>query len=232
MTPRAARCAVAVRSDRPRLAPTPLYATDRIRRMDEIVSRAMAKWPNVPAVYGWLALDARGQWLIKGERIGNPGIVEFIGRNYDRDAQGRWFFQNGPQRVFVDLFYTPYVFRFDPEQGTVLVAQNAIPATRVDGCWIDEHGRVIVATEIGIGTIHDRDVEHFARLFCDHRNGAPDEDTLLATIEAFQVGRAAALFLGWQGQRIPVEPIRSDAVFERFGIVARPQPAAGEEACT
>ncbi|MFL6574046.1 MAG: DUF2946 family protein, partial [Burkholderiales bacterium] len=24
--------------------------------MDEIVARSLAKWPNVPAVYGWLSL--------------------------------------------------------------------------------------------------------------------------------------------------------------------------------
>ena len=71
----------------------------------------MAKWPNVPAVYGWLTLDRRGQWLIRGERVTSPVIAEYIGRNYARDSDGNWFFQNGPQRVFVDLEYTPYVFR-------------------------------------------------------------------------------------------------------------------------
>ena len=69
--------------------------------MDDLVLRGMAKWPNVPAVYGWLSLDRRGQWLIKGERISNPIVTAFIGRNYERDERGCWFFQNGPQRVFV-----------------------------------------------------------------------------------------------------------------------------------
>src|SRR5471030_2084273 len=84
--------------------------------MDDIVIRAMAKWPNVPSVYGWLALDRRGRWLIKGERISNPIVADFIGRNYERDDRGRWFFQNGPQRVFISLGYTPYVYRmaWDP----------------------------------------------------------------------------------------------------------------------
>ena len=77
--------------------------------MDPIVIQAMAKWPNVPNVYGWLTLDRRGNWLIKGDRISNPGVVAFIGRNYGADEQGRWYFQNGPQRVFVTLEYAPYV---------------------------------------------------------------------------------------------------------------------------
>src|SRR5215203_7506911 len=79
--------------------------------MDEAVLRSMAKWPNVPAVYGWLTLDRRGNWLLKGERINNPAIIEFIGRNYEPDAQGRWYFQNGAQRVYVELEYTPMVYR-------------------------------------------------------------------------------------------------------------------------
>ena len=36
--------------------------------MDEMVRQAMAKWPNVPACYGWLGLDARGQWYMRDER--------------------------------------------------------------------------------------------------------------------------------------------------------------------
>src|SRR5690242_20319195 len=92
--------------------------------MDDIVIRAMAKWPNVPAVYGWLALDGRGQWSIKRtapapsasasarlEPVTNPKLIEFIGRNYAHDEQGCWYFQNGPQRVYVTLDYTPFVYR-------------------------------------------------------------------------------------------------------------------------
>src|ERR1051326_6893112 len=38
--------------------------------MDEIVARSLAKWPNVPAVYGWLALDRRGKRRGPGTRGG------------------------------------------------------------------------------------------------------------------------------------------------------------------
>src|SRR5919204_365486 len=80
--------------------------------MDPLVARAMAKWPNVPAVYGWLALDRRGNWLIRStsttqpfERITNAALREFIARNYEADSAGRWYFQNGPQRVYVTIGY-------------------------------------------------------------------------------------------------------------------------------
>ena len=49
--------------------------------MDEMVARSLAKWPDVPAVYGWLSLDRRGNWRIKGEKIGNTALRDFIGRN-------------------------------------------------------------------------------------------------------------------------------------------------------
>src|SRR3990167_6791426 len=90
-------------------------------RMDDIVKQAMAKWPNVPDCYGWLGLDARGDWYMrddrvqvlgaftsgvagaKGSRLLHDKLIAFIQRNYQADEQGRWFFQNGPQRVYVEL---------------------------------------------------------------------------------------------------------------------------------
>jgi len=87
--------------------------------MDREVLDAMARWPQVPAVYGWLALDRRGNWLLRESeggrlgRIGNAALREFIGRNYAADARGCWYFQNGPQRVFVELAYTPWVLHYE-----------------------------------------------------------------------------------------------------------------------
>ena len=83
--------------------------------MDEAVLRGMAKWPDVPDVYGWLSLDRRGNFLLRNEKIGNRALREFICRNYQSDARGRWYFQNGPQRVFAALAYTPLVLHFEGE---------------------------------------------------------------------------------------------------------------------
>ena len=67
------------------------------------ITKANIKWPNVPDVYNWLSLDHRGNWLIKREKIHHQGFIDFINMHYTEDALGRWFFQNGPQRVFVSL---------------------------------------------------------------------------------------------------------------------------------
>src|SRR5256885_15958649 len=86
--------------------------------MDDIVLRSMLKWPDLPAVYGWLSLDRRGNWMIKTaagrfERIAHAAVREFIGRDYASDREGRWDFQNGPQRGVVALDFTPWGYRLE-----------------------------------------------------------------------------------------------------------------------
>jgi hypothetical protein len=126
--------------------------------MDEIVARSLAKWPNVPAVYGWLALDRRGNWLIKGERIGNPALREFIARNYERDQGGRWYFQNGPQRVYVSLAYTPLVVHYEGD----LLLDHCGRAFSPAGVLQDDEGSVLFAGATTVALLDDRDLLRFA----------------------------------------------------------------------
>src|SRR5262245_24786649 len=126
--------------------------------MDEIVARSMARWPDVPAVYGWLSLDRRGNWRIKGERIANAALREFIARNYQADGRGCWYFQNGPQRVFVRLDYAPLVVRYE---GDALVDHCARPF-RPDAFYEDDEGSVLVGGEGTAALLDDRDLQRFA----------------------------------------------------------------------
>jgi hypothetical protein len=126
--------------------------------MDEAVLRGMAKWPDVPDVYGWLSLDRRGNWQIKGEKIGNAALREFISRNYAGDSQGRWYFQNGPQRVFVTLAYTPLVLHFD---GAALIDHCGRPFERLEA-FLDEEGSVLMRGKSGFGLLDDRDLARYA----------------------------------------------------------------------
>ncbi len=138
--------------------------------MDDIVRQAMAKWPNVPHCYGWLGLDARGQWFMRDDRTQAAGpfpaskgsllrhekLVEFIQRNYEVDEQGQWFFQNGPQRVYVELEATPWIWRVASD-GTV--TSHTGRAARVSECFLDEDGRLYLATDAGLGLVHTLDME-------------------------------------------------------------------------
>ena len=126
--------------------------------MDDVVARSLAKWPNVPAVYGWLELDRRGNWRIKGDRITNPAFREFIARNYASDERGCWFFQNGPQRVYVALAYTPFVMHYEGER---LFDHCGAPASALQ-TWVDDEGSVLIRAGRGVGLLDDRDLERYA----------------------------------------------------------------------
>ena len=200
--------------------------------MDEIVLRGMAKWPNVPAVYGWLSLDRRGHWLLKGDRVTNPGIVDFFGRNYSHDDTGRWFLQNGPQRVYVALDYTPYIYRVAPATGTALSVAAHSGATTGDTrtAYIDDAGQMLLDTTLGIGLVHDTDLELLIPRFRDG-GSAPDETALAAALDALQNGRNPGLQLDTGAGLIPVMPMRTADVPAKFGFVARPVQPAGEAEC-
>lgn len=192
----------------------------------------MAKWPDVPAVFGWLSLDRRGHWLLKGERVANPGIAAFFGRNYSHDDQGRWFFQNGPQRVYVALDYTPHIYRITSAPGAALVlaSHSGTAASTITAAYIDESGQLLLETDLGIGLMHDADLETLVPRFSSP-GGLTGEAALAATLDAVQAGRDAALELSLDQTRIPVKPVRAADVPARFGFIPRPVQPAGQEEC-
>jgi hypothetical protein len=188
----------------------------------------MAKWPNVPAVYGWLSLDRRGQWLIKGERISNPTVTAFIGRNYERDERGCWFFQNGPQRVFVQIGYAPLVLRVARAEGAALEleAHTGRRVATVEGAWLDEDGSLLLSTDLGPGLVHDHDLPLVEPAFVDINGNPLAEAVLDELMDLAAQQRTVPLWLRFRERNVKVDSIRSDAVPARFGFVREPQPPA------
>ena len=137
--------------------------------MDDIVRQAIAKWPNVPHCYGWLGLDARGSWYMRDDRVQAAGaflqsrgavlrhakLIEFIQRNYERDEAGCWFFQNGPQRVYVELEVAPWILRLS---GDGLVETHTQRQVQVRNSLVDEQGRLFADTDAGLGLVHTLDM--------------------------------------------------------------------------
>jgi len=203
--------------------------------MDDIVKQAMAKWPDVPNVYGWLSLDRRGVWRIKGDAVTNTVITGFISRNYDHDSEGRWFFQNGPQRVFVELDYTPFVYRIvwnaDPHAPLRIETHTESAVRDIASAWLDENGVILLVTKHGAGMLDDRNLELLLPCFTDNAGHALDEDTIAARMTAMQAGGGADLCLGYAGSYMPLRAIASAEVAARFGFVPRPLQPAGEERC-
>lgn len=145
--------------------------------MDDMVQAALRKWPDVPHCHGWLGLDARGDWFmrddavqaagpfpsVKGSRIEHAKLRGFIERNYQADPAGCWYFQNGPQRVYVSLEAAPWVWRLLPGVGSdkvpSLCSHTGQPAQQVRSACVDEHGRLFLATELGLGLVHSLDMD-------------------------------------------------------------------------
>ena len=187
--------------------------------MDDAVIRAMAKWPDVPDVRGWLSLDRRGVWRLKGEPIPNRAVVDFIARNYASDSRGRWFFQNGPQRVFVDLACTPWVYSLDGRGA--LVTHTGRECGAVEQAWIDEAGTMILVGEPGPGIVDDRDLMALSERILDE-SGRPVEDARLAAFIASRPGVEPELRLAHGDHRVRIGRIDSGDVAVFLGFDPRP----------
>ena len=195
------------------------------RPVDDIVKQAMAKWPNVPHCYGWLALDARGGWRMRdeaaqranapGDRLTNPALVGFINRNYLHDERGNWYFQNGPQRVYVNLEATPFIARTDPQQGLVL--QTGQVLTQVERVFLLDSGALLFQAGEVVAQLDDRDMAQVLGML--ELDGRPASDE--AVIAWLDKG-AGALALPWNGARIALERLGAAEAPQRFGYQARP----------
>lgn len=206
--------------------------------MDDQVLRSLIKWPNVPDCYGWLALDRRGQWRMRDEftqQHNLPGQViqhnvlnEFIARNYACDELGRYFFQNGPQRVFITLDATPWIVTIIPSNNGHQLINQCYQAMEPTAALSDENGNIYIAGNVGqivcnsinnnnnsfiksdrqtIALLHDHDLDQFSEL---------------ATLreEACSFGGSWT----WQGKQLPLDPIHSEELASRFHFIAKPQP--------
>jgi hypothetical protein len=187
--------------------------------MDDIVRQAMAKWPNVPHCYGWLALDARGNWRmlderaqqlqLPGDKLTNAALVGFIQRNYQSDERGCWFFQNGPQRVFVNLEAAPYVARTDPQQGLAL--HTGEPFGPVEQACMTPQGALYIHGQGRTAVVDDRDMASLL--------GDVDGEALLAWLK----GEEETMALPIGGRPVRLERTDEALVARRFGFIRLPQ---------
>ena len=200
--------------------------------MDDSVLEAIKRWPNVPAVFGWLSLTARGQWRLHpdgnahegsvGESISNPQILAFISRNYAHDEHGQWFFQNGPQRVYVRLDAAPWIVFADDSQAT-LATHTGLTIESVTDISIDDAGRLYLQTERGTGMLIDRDLPRFAQSLRTE-SGQSLEDWWA---DGPSQARLVATSPKWHAccQHLTITKLRADQATDRqLGFVANPKP--------
>ena len=202
--------------------------------MDDQVLRSLIKWPSVPHCFGWLALDRRGQWRMRdefaqanqlaGSVIQHTALNEFISRNYACDSLGRYFFQNGPQRVFIGLDATPFIARMIPsENGPQLLTQCGTEI-KPQGALSDEKGNIYITGKIAQSLSDQIDGTVFTKTEFLSVALLHDHDLDLFSDQS-KVMEDACSFRGswqWNGKDLPIEPIHSIELSERFNFIKAP----------
>lgn len=186
--------------------------------MEDWVYRALAKWPNVPAVFGWMGLDRRGRWLIRGEIISRPQIIDTINRNYAADEQGRWFFQNGPQRGYVTLAYAPLILRISGDGQ--LQTHTGLVVERASAAFLDEHGALALSTEHGAGVLDDQDL-NWALERLETNGRVVDEQELTEALSVTS-GELTTLRLRLDGHDLGVTRVDAAELPLHLGFVREP----------
>ncbi|BBB62078.1 hypothetical protein UNDKW_3805 [Undibacterium sp. KW1] len=199
--------------------------------MDEIVKAAMAKWPNVPHCYGWLALDARGNWRMRDERsqalnlqgdpIRNAALLAFITRNYLCNEEGCWYFQNGPQRVYVDLEATPYIANTTVDGSFVL--QHGEQAFTPELAFLDPQGRLQLSSGNILAQLDDRDLALCLPWLTLGEQPVSDEALLQWLEDASTPGDLQLRPPGMAGLHVEVQRCEEGQLMREFGFVARPR---------
>jgi hypothetical protein len=186
-------------------------------------------WPDVPACYGWLSLDRRGQWRLRGGTVTHRGLRDFLNRGYGRDAEGHFFVQNGPQRVFVDLEYTPWVLHLT-SAGT-LETHTGHPIGAPRGAAVDEEGNLLLEIADGIALVCDRDLPALLGCLRHADDRVASEAALLAFIDGTPNATAdsGALWFRRHGGRLPLRRLRRAELAARYGYIPAPRaPSPGE----
>ena len=161
---------------------------------------------------------------LPGQVITHTALNEFISRNYACDSLGRYFFQNGPQRVFVTLDATPWVARITPsENGLEMLTQCKNPI-QASGALSDEGGNIYILGKVKQLTDRDKNAAQFSTEDCQTVALLHDHD-LDHFSELAKLREEACSFGGswnWQGKQLPLDPIHSEELATRFQFIAKP----------
>ncbi len=188
--------------------------------MEDWVHRALERWPNVPALYGWLGLDRRGRWTIRGELITRPQIIDTITRTDAADEAGRWYFQNGPQRGYVALATAPLVLRAQTDGS--LHTHTDVAVTSASAAWLDAPGGLLLQTEAGPAALDDQDLDWLLQRLS--KDGKPVSEDDIVTALAQPSGSATALSLRLGEQTLALTRLDLFDAPARLDFQRVPQP--------
>ena len=192
------------------------------------------KWPNVPDVYNWLELDNRGNWCIKNEKISHKGLIKFINDHYSSDDKGRWFFQNGPQRVFVKLHSTPFILSIALNDDVIYFkTQTNQVIQQIEQFWLDNNGRLLLSWDQYLGLLSDRDLSMISDYIVPvNANGQQEFDQIsdLDIPSSFSENKIP-FNLKLNNKLYDIRPIRERDFSRLFNFEPNPAPPVGSPDC-
>lgn len=192
------------------------------------------KWPNVPDVYNWLELDNRGNWCIKNEKISHKGLIKFINDHYSSDDKGRFFFQNGPQRVFVKLHSTPFILSIALNDDVIYFkTQTNQVIQQIEQFWLDNNGRLLLSWGQYLGLLSDRDLLMMSDYIVPvNANGQQEFDQIsdLDITSSFSENKIP-FNLKLNNRLYDIRPIRERDFSRLFNFEPNPAPPVGSPDC-
>lgn len=151
---------------------------------------------------------------LPGALIEHAGLKEYIARNYAHDTLGRYYFQNGPQRVFVTLDSCPWVMRMHPTSNTphtlILTTQcgnlfDPLGALSDEGGNIYIYGNIANDPSITVALLHHHDLTLFS-----------EQSTVEEDVCSFRGSWK------WGDIKLPIDPIISSQLGDRFHFIQSP----------
>jgi hypothetical protein len=106
-------------------------------------------------------LNRRGQWLLPEGLITNLRLIEYIGDRYHYDPGTKCMVvENGPQKIFVTLEYTPWIYRITPGRKgeRIFTTHTGKAVLDLKEAFVDEAGNLLLLSEWGIGVFADTDL--------------------------------------------------------------------------
>ena len=161
---------------------------------------------------------------LAGSVIQHVVLNEFISRNYACDSLGRYFFQNGPQRVFITLDATPFIARIIPSQSGPQILTQCGTEIKPHGALCDERGNIYITGNILQSFSDQIDSAAFTKAESPSVALLHDHDLDLFS-EQSKVQEDACSFRGswlWDCKDLSIEPIHSIELSKRFHFIKSP----------
>lgn len=167
---------------------------------------------------------------LPGNAIQHAALNEFIARNYACDLEGKYFFQNGPQRVFITLDATPWIVRLIPANRDLSLLTQCQTLFEPQGALSDESGNIYITGLINQTMDEDRGSASEGKDFIQRESLSiallHDHDLDLFS-DLAKLHEQACSFGGswsWHGKTLPIDPIHSNELSKRFGFIQKPKP--------